>query len=110
MKNKFHAFLYITATLLLLLNISSCSGIVSPSVPDAPSGSGPQKFSLSGTFSMPSASALPSQLSPDQTSPDSRNAVPGTSGLTYTVTARSGGTEVEGGHHLPIRKEELKQT
>ncbi len=95
MKNKFHAFLYFTATLLLLLNISSCSGIVSPSVPDAPSGSGPQKFSLSGTFSMPSASALPSQLSPDQTSPDSRNAVPGTSGLTYTVTARSGGTEVE---------------
>jgi len=94
MKNKFHAFLYIAASVLLSLNISSCSGIFSTSVPDAPSSSGPQRFSLSGTFSMPSASALPSQLSPEQASPDSRNAIPGTSGLIYIVTAKSGDREV----------------
>ncbi|HAM79132.1 MAG TPA: hypothetical protein DCP61_08145 [Treponema sp.] len=94
MKNKILSVLYITAAAFLLQILISCSGIVSPSVPEAPSASGPQRFSLSGTFSMPSVSAAPSQLTTSQEGADARNAVPDTSSLIYSVIATSGGTQV----------------
>ncbi len=87
MKNKFHAFLYITATLLLLLNISSCSGIASPSEQESPSAS--RGLSLRGRFSLAEASAVPSeyQTATNASQQASRNAIPDTSTLTYSVSA-----------------------
>lgn len=87
MKNKFHAFLYITATLLLLLNISSCSGIASPSEQESPSAS--RGLSLRGRFSLAEASAVPSEYQTDTNAAQqaSRNAIPDTSTLTYSVSA-----------------------
>lgn len=87
MKNKFHAFLYFTATLLLLLNISSCSGIASPSEQEAPSAS--RGLSLRGRFSLAEASAVPSeyQTATNASQQASRNAIPDTSTLTYSVSA-----------------------
>lgn len=87
MKNKFHAFLYFTATLLLLLNISSCSGIASPSEQESPSAS--RGLSLRGTFSLAEASAVPSeyQTATNASQQASRNAIPDTSTLTYSVSA-----------------------
>ncbi|MBO6130837.1 MAG: hypothetical protein J6P28_02605 [Treponema sp.] len=96
MKNKFHAFLYFTATVLLLLNISSCSGIASPSEQESPSAS--RGFSLRGTFSLAEASAVPSeyQTATNAALQASRNAIPDTSTLTYSVSATnaSNGNEV----------------
>lgn len=87
MKNKFHAFLYFTATLLLLLNISSCSGIASPSEQESPSAS--RGLSLRGRFSLAEASAVPSeyQTATNAALQASRNAIPDTSTLTYSVSA-----------------------
>lgn len=87
MKNKFHAFLYFTATLLLLLNISSCSGIASPSEQESPSAS--RGLSLRGRFSLAEASAVPSeyQTATNASQQASRNAIPDTSTLTYSVSA-----------------------
>ena len=87
MKNKFHAFLYFTATVLLLLNISSCSGIASPSEQESPSAS--RGLSLRGRFSLAEASAVPSeyQTATNAAQQGSRNAIPDTSILTYSVSA-----------------------
>ncbi|HBB14386.1 MAG TPA: hypothetical protein DCZ76_08935 [Treponema sp.] len=87
MKNKFHAFLYFTATVLLLLNISSCSGIASPSEQESPSAS--RGLSLRGRFSLAEASAVPSeyQTATNAALQASRNAIPDTSTLTYSVSA-----------------------
>ncbi|MBQ2481295.1 MAG: hypothetical protein II516_08620, partial [Treponema sp.] len=87
MKNKFHAFLYFTATVLLLLNISSCSGIASPSEQESPSAS--RGLSLRGRFSLAEASAVPSeyQTATNASQQASRNAIPDTSTLTYSVSA-----------------------
>lgn len=87
MKNKFHAFLYFTATVLLLLNISSCSGIASPSEQESPSAS--RGLSLRGRFSLAEASAVPSeyQTATNAAQQGSRNAIPDTSTLTYSVSA-----------------------
>lgn len=87
MKNKFHAFLYITATVLLLLNIASCSGIASPSEQESPSAS--RGLSLRGRFSLAEASAVPSeyQTATNASQQASRNAIPDTSTLTYSVSA-----------------------
>lgn len=87
MKNKFHAFLYFTATLLLLLNIASCSGIASPSEQESPSAS--RGLSLRGRFSLAEASAVPSeyQTATNASQQVSRNAIPDTSTLTYSVSA-----------------------
>lgn len=87
MKNKFHAFLYITATVLLLLNITSCSGIASPSEQESPSAS--RGLSLRGRFSLAEASAVPSeyQTTTNASQQASRNAIPDTSTLTYSVSA-----------------------
>jgi len=94
MKNKILSIICITAAAFLLQTLASCSGIVSPSVPEAPAASGPQRFSLSGTFSLPSVGASPAQLTTSQTGADARNAVPNTSDLIYSVIATSGGTQV----------------
>ena len=94
MKNKILSIVCITAAAFLLQTLASCSGIVSPSVPEAPAASGPQRFSLSGTFSLPSVGASPAQLTTSQTGADARNAVPNTSDLIYSVIATSGGTQV----------------
>lgn len=87
MKNKFHAFLYFTATVLLLLNIASCSGIASPSEQESPSAS--RGLSLRGRFSLAEASAVPSeyQTATNASQQASRNAIPDTSTLTYSVSA-----------------------
>lgn len=87
MKNKFHAFLYFTATVLLLLNIASCSGIASPSEQESPSTS--RGLSLRGRFSLAEASAVPSeyQTATNASQQASRNAIPDTSTLTYSVSA-----------------------
>ncbi|MBQ5569104.1 MAG: hypothetical protein IIT45_01465, partial [Treponema sp.] len=87
MKNKFHAFLYFTATVLLLLNIASCSGIASPSEQESPSAS--RGLSLRGRFSLAEASAVPSeyQTATNAAQQGSRNAIPDTSTLTYSVSA-----------------------
>jgi hypothetical protein len=87
MKNKFHAFLYFTATVLLLLNIASCSGIASPSEQESPSAS--RGLSLRGRFSLAEASAVPSEYKTDTNAAQqgSRNAIPDTSTLTYSVSA-----------------------
>ena len=89
MKRKFLSLLCIAATTLLLHAISSCSGIAS--VPDVPSESEiPQQrqtYCITGTFSMPSAGAVPVEFASAQANPDSRNAVPDTRVLTYTVKA-----------------------
>ncbi|MBR4387142.1 MAG: right-handed parallel beta-helix repeat-containing protein [Treponema sp.] len=90
MKKVFLTFISLTAATLLLLLTPSCSGLVSPSVPDSDSESTPnaesQRYTLSGSFSMPSADAAPQEIS--ALSSPQRNAIPDTSSLTYTVEAK----------------------
>ena len=94
MKNKFLAFLYLAATTLFLTSIYSCSVLAAPSVPDsvpdsAPESSqahNPQGYTISGTFCFANATAVPSQ-SYESSETTSRNAIPTTSSLTYSVTA-----------------------
>lgn len=90
MKKAFLTLLSLTAATLLLLLTPSCSGLVSPTVPDSDSESTPnaesQRYTLSGSFSMPSADAAPQEIS--ALSSPQRNAIPDTSSLTYTVEAK----------------------
>ncbi len=90
MKKVFLTFISLTAATLLLLLTPSCSGLVSPTVPDSDSESTPnaesQRYTLSGSFSMPSADAAPQEIS--ALSSPQRNAIPDTSSLTYTVEAK----------------------
>lgn len=91
MKKRFLTFISLTATTLLLFLTPSCSGLATPSAPDAPEA---QRYTLSGSFSMPYADAAPAEVT--NATPSARNAVPDMSGLTYTVEAvRSDGhTEI----------------
>ena len=82
MKKRFLTFISLTATTLLLLLTPSCSGLATPSAPDAPEA---QRYTLSGSFSMPYADAAPAEVT--NATPSARNAVPDMSGLTYTVEA-----------------------
>jgi len=86
MKKNVLKFISATAAALLLLLTPSCSGLVSPSVPDSPTDSDSQRYTLSGSFSMPSASAAPAELYTFNSNP--RNAIPDTSSLIYTVEAK----------------------
>ena len=90
MKKNVLKFISATAATLLLLLTPSCSGLVSPTVPDSDSESTPnaesQRYTLSGSFSMPSADAAPAELYTFNSNP--RNAIPDTSSLTYTVEAK----------------------
>ncbi|MBO4386120.1 MAG: hypothetical protein J5817_03795, partial [Treponema sp.] len=61
MKIKILTFVLTTAASLFLLTISSCSGVLSPSEPDAPQASQGQGLSLRGTFSLAEISAVPSE-------------------------------------------------
>jgi len=85
MKKNVLTFLLATAAPLLLLLTPSCSGLVSPSVPDSPADSDSQKYTLSGSFSMPSTSAAPAELYTFNSNP--RNAIPDIPDLIYTVKA-----------------------
>lgn len=82
MKKRFLTFISLTATTLLLLLAPSCSGLATPSAPDAPEA---QRYTLSGRFSMPYADAAPAELSQPNSNP--RNAIPDIPDLTYTVKA-----------------------
>ncbi|HBB14278.1 MAG TPA: hypothetical protein DCZ76_08385, partial [Treponema sp.] len=82
MKKRFLTFISLTATTLLLLLAPSCSGLATPSAPDAPEA---QRYTLSGRFTMPYADAAPAEVT--NATPSARNAVPDMSGLTYTVEA-----------------------
>ncbi len=94
MKRRFLTFISLTVATLLLLLTPSCSGLATPSAPDAPKSSDSQRYTLSGSFSMPYADAAPAEVT--NATPSARNAVPDMSGLTYTVEAvRSDGhTEI----------------
>lgn len=82
MKKNVLTFLLATAAALLLFLAPSCSGLATPSAPDAPEA---QRYTLSGSFSMPYADAAPAEVT--NATPSARNAVPDMSGLTYTVKA-----------------------
>jgi len=82
MKKRFLTFISLTATALLLFLTPSCSGLATPSAPDAPE---VQRYTLSGRFTMPYADAAPAEVT--NATPSARNAVPDMSGLTYTVEA-----------------------
>lgn len=82
MKKRFLTFISLTATTLLLLLTPSCSGLATPSAPDAPEA---QRYTLSGRFTMPYADAAPAELSQPNSNP--RNAIPDIPDLTYTVKA-----------------------
>lgn len=82
MKKRFLTFISLTATTLLLLLAPSCSGLATPSAPDAPEA---QRYTLSGRFTMPYADAAPAELSQPNSNP--RNAIPDIPDLTYTVKA-----------------------
>ncbi len=92
MKNKILSLLYTTAATLVLLTISSCSGIFS--VPDTPDEQGTkaaqeQRYTISGNFSMPNTSAAPAEVTSFQNQANPRNAMPDTSitALKYIVKA-----------------------
>lgn len=82
MKKVFRTFLSVTVANLLLFLTPSCSGLATPSAPDAPEA---QRYTLSGSFSMPYADAAPAEVT--NATPSARNAVPDMSDLTYTVEA-----------------------
>lgn len=82
MKKRFLTFISLTVANLLLFLTPSCSGLATPSAPDAPEA---QRYTLSGSFSMPYADAAPAEVT--NATPSARNAVPDMSGLTYTVEA-----------------------
>ncbi|GEM_PF-999760 len=83
MKKKF--FTLFSATLALAL-LSSCSGITSPSEPEAATAHQTEGLSLRGTFSMAEATAEPS-LKTSTPSSSQRNAIPDIGDLTYSVKA-----------------------
>ncbi|MBR4384987.1 MAG: hypothetical protein IKP51_00525, partial [Treponema sp.] len=95
MKHKFLSIVYATSAALALLTTSSCSGIFSlPDAPDKESSevayhaANNQRYTLSGSFCMPNASAAPAEVNAAQTQANpERNAMPETSGLTYIVKA-----------------------
>ncbi|MBR3549767.1 MAG: leucine-rich repeat protein [Treponema sp.] len=91
MRKKIFLLLFPTAAaLLLLLALSSCSGIIPPSEPDSPKASQTQGLSLRGTFDFRQTTAAPTQFNPG-----SRNAIPSAlSTLSYSVTATRGSTTV----------------
>lgn len=82
MKKNVLTFLLATAAALLLFLTPSCSGLATPSAPDAPEA---QRYTLSGRFTMPYADAAPAEVT--NATPSARNAVPDMSSLIYTVEA-----------------------
>ncbi len=88
MKKKFFTLFSATLATLALALLSSCSGITSPSEPEAATVHQAEGLSLRGTFSMANATAAPSLESTTQNSSHAqRNAIPVINGLHYYVTA-----------------------
>ncbi len=87
-KSLFATIIAITAV-CEITTLFSCSGLVSPSVPDnAPESSKQEQgYSLRGTFCLGNVTAVPRQTI-DSPETGNRNAIPTISDLTYSVTAR----------------------
>ncbi|MBP5439083.1 MAG: hypothetical protein J6Y30_14005 [Treponema sp.] len=85
MKRRFLTFISLTVATLLPLLAPSCSGLATPSAPDAPESSDSQRYTLSGSFTMPNSDAAPAEVT--NATPSARNAVPDMSSLIYTVEA-----------------------
>lgn len=86
MKKKFFTLFSATLATLALALLSSCSGITSPSEPEAATAHQAEGLSLRGTFSMANATAEPSLNSSSQ-GQSQRNAIPTIGSLTYSVKA-----------------------
>lgn len=86
MKKKFFTLFSATLVILALALLSSCSGITSPSEPEAATVHQAEGLSLRGTFSMAEATAEPSLNSSSQ-GQSQRNAIPTIGTLTYSVQA-----------------------
>ena len=86
MKKKFFTLFSATLATLALALLSSCSGITSPSEPEAATAHQAEGLSLRGTFSMANATAEPSLNSSSQ-GQSQRNAIPTIGTLTYSVQA-----------------------
>lgn len=86
MKKSFFTLFSATLATLALALLSSCSGITSPSEPEAATVHQAEGLSLRGTFSMAEATAEPS-LKTITPSSSQRNAIPTIGSLTYSVKA-----------------------
>lgn len=86
MKKSFFTLFSATLVILALALLSSCSGITSPSEPEAATVHQAEGLSLRGTFSMAEATAEPS-LKTSTPSSSQRNAIPDIGDLTYSVKA-----------------------
>ncbi|MBR0476920.1 MAG: hypothetical protein IJJ66_08890, partial [Treponema sp.] len=86
MKKKFFTLFSATLATLALALLSSCSGITSPSEPEAATAHQAEGLSLRGTFSMANATAEPSLNSSSQ-GQSQRNAIPTIGSLIYSVKA-----------------------
>lgn len=86
MKKKFFTLFSATLVILALALLSSCSGITSPSEPEAATAHQAEGLSLRGTFSMAEATANPS-LKTSTPSSSQRNAIPDIGSLKYSVKA-----------------------
>lgn len=86
MKKKFFTLFSATLVILALALLSSCSGITSPSEPEAATVHQAEGLSLRGTFSMAEATAEPS-LKTITPSSSQRNAIPDIGDLIYSVKA-----------------------
>jgi hypothetical protein len=86
MKKKFFTLFSATLATLALALLSSCSGITSPSEPEAATAHQAEGLSLRGTFSMANATAEPSLNSSSQ-GQSQRNAIPDIGDLIYSVKA-----------------------
>lgn len=86
MKKKFFTLFSATLATLALALLSSCSGITSPSEPEAATVHQAEGLSLRGTFSLANATAEPSLNSSSQ-GQSQRNAIPDIGDLIYSVKA-----------------------
>ena len=86
MKKKFFTLFSATLVILAMALLSSCSGITSPSEPEAATVHQAEGLSLRGTFSMAEATAEPS-LKTSTPSSSQRNAIPDIGSLIYSVKA-----------------------
>lgn len=86
MKKSFFTLFSATLATLALALLSSCSGITSPSEPEAATAHQAEGLSLRGTFSMAEATAEPS-LKTSTPSSSQRNAIPDIGDLAYSVKA-----------------------
>lgn len=86
MKKSFFTLFSSSLVILALVFLSSCSGIMSPSEPEAATARQTEGLSLRGTFSLANATAEPSLNSSSQ-GQSQRNAMPTIGTLTYSVKA-----------------------